>query len=53
MTVAVQVSVSPDAAMMLVSGKVAVVVDGVRKVLTGHTTIEQILKITHRQDLKL
>ena len=27
--------------------------DGVRKVLDGLTTIEQVLKITHRQDLKL
>ena len=27
--------------------------DGVRKVLDGHTTIEEVLTITHRQDLKL
>jgi type II secretory ATPase GspE/PulE/Tfp pilus assembly ATPase PilB-like protein len=27
--------------------------DGVRKVLDGITTIEEILKITHRQDLEL
>jgi type IV pilus assembly protein PilB len=28
-------------------------VDGVRKVLDGHTTIDEVLVITHRQDLKL
>jgi type IV pilus assembly protein PilB len=27
--------------------------DGVRKVLDGHTTIDEVLVITHRQDLKL
>ena len=37
----------------LSEGMTSLQMDGVRKVLTGHTTIEQILKITHRQDLKL
>ena len=27
--------------------------DGVRKVLEGHTTIEEVLRLTHRKDLKL
>ena len=28
-------------------------IDAVKKVLAGTTTIEEVLKITHRQDLKL
>ena len=34
-------------------GMASLQMDGVRKVLDGHTTIDEVLVITHRQDLKL
>ena len=34
-------------------GMTSLQMDGVRKILSGGTTVEEILKITHRQDLSL